>query len=460
MKENLKILILDDEKYIRDELKESLTDNDFSVLLADRPSTAFDLLRINNIDIVVLDINLPEKDGIEVLKEIKENYSETEVIMITAQTNIDYAIKAIRYGAADFFLKPFSIADVLVAIKKTERFRQLNRHLSNVVLANKILSENIREDTKIIGNSQKIIEVLSLMSKIAKFPGSNILIRGESGTGKELVAHGIHNLSKNKNEICYAVNCAAIPGNLFESELFGHVKGAFTGAISNKIGCFELTQNGTLILDEITEIPMSLQAKLLRVLEERSFSKVGSHKMIKINSTVIATTNKDIKKMVRENKFREDLYHRLNSFYIEIPPLRERKEDIKLLINYFSKEITKKLKKKSKKIDKSVYDLLEHYYFPGNIRELKNILERVIIINNDEIIGKGDFDFLNINSNQSNGLENYDLSFNERKLIIKVLQKCSGNKLQAAKLLNISWQSLDRRLKKHNISIKHLTKIQ
>jgi len=456
MNNNLTILIVDDEQYILEELSESLIDRNFEVLIADRPSKAFEILNEHKVDIVILDINLPEMDGIQVLQKIKQDFRELEVIMITAQSEINYVLSALREGAADFFLKPFSINDVLLSIKKTERYQKLNLKLNETIITNQILTKEFRANTKIVGNSQAIVQVFSLMNDVSKYPETNVLVTGESGTGKELVARGIHNLSSKHKEICYAVNCAAIPEHLFESELFGHEKGAFTGAASAKTGYFELTRKGTLILDEITEMPLNLQAKLLRVLEERTVARIGSHHQIKLDSRIIATSNRDIKKLIEEKKFREDLYHRLNSFQIEIPPLRERNGDIALLIDFMNKTICHKLKKHPIQIDKSVYELLCRYAFPGNVRELKNIMERALILSKSKLLTGKDFDFLNLDSSQ-NWVEilDLDLSSNERKLILLALERCNGNRLQAAKLLNITWQTLDRRIKKYGIVIEN-----
>jgi DNA-binding NtrC family response regulator len=461
MNNNLSILIVDDEQYILDELSESLTDRSFIVQTADRPSKAFNILKKDEIDIVILDINLPEMDGLQVLKKMKQDFSGIEVIMITAQSEINYVLTAMREGAADFFLKPFLITDVLLAIQKTERYKKLNQKLNQTILTNQALTKEIRENTKIVGNSQAIVQVFSLMNDVSKYPETNVLVTGESGTGKELVARGIHNLSSKQIEICFAVNCAAIPEHLFESELFGHEKGAFTGAVNSKIGCFELTRKGTLILDEITEMPLNLQAKLLRVLEERTVARIGSHHQIKLDSRIIATSNRNVMKLIEENKFREDLYHRLNTFQIEIPPLRDRTGDIALLIDFMNKTISYKLKKHPVQIDKSVYELLDNYSFPGNVRELKNILERALILCKMDILIENDFSFMNQNSpKNSSEFQDFDLQSNEKKVILLALERCSGNRLKAAKLLNITWQTLDRRLKKHKIVIESNSTIQ
>ncbi len=458
---DLNILILDDDRLIRKELEESLTDYSFQITTSEKPSDALRIISESVIDILILDIDLPEMSGLEVLKRVKQEHPYVEVIMITGHSDMDFAIQALRLGAADFFLKPFSIAEVVIAIKKTERFKRLNSELNFAVQQNRTLLASRQKEVRISGRSKQTLHVLAQMNQLSQFPETTVLITGESGTGKELIAKGIHNLGERKNEICHAVNCAAIPENLLESELFGHMKGTFTGAIETQIGCFELAKNGTLILDEVTEMPLHIQAKFLRVLEEREVSKLGSHRMIQLNSRIIATSNRNLQELVEKGEFREDLYHRLNVFHIHVTPLRERKDDIPDIAKTLTLELCKKLRKTTVKLDNSAMHYLQQYDFPGNVRELRNILERVLILSRTGFLSSGDFDFLKSSlQSQNQATPDYNLMNNEKRLIMEALKACNGNKKHASKLMGITWQSLDRRIKKHNISIHTTSTIQ
>ncbi|MCK4695329.1 MAG: sigma-54-dependent Fis family transcriptional regulator, partial [Candidatus Cloacimonetes bacterium] len=315
-----------------------------------------------------------------------------------------------------------------------------------------VVSDELQNQTgfKIIGRSPQIRNVIKLMKKIAETDDTSVLILGESGTGKDLVARGIHYFSSRKNKAFYPINCPAIPDNLFESEFFGHKKGAFTGAIEDKTGCFEMANNGTLLLDEITEMPFNLQAKLLRIIEDKKVKRIGCHREIPVNVRVIAASNQDIEKLINENKFRKDLYYRLNSFVIKIPPLREHKEDIPLLLDYFLHHFSKKLKKDILQIDNKVVDKLIDYSFPGNIRELKNIVERAVILCDSKTLHFKCFSF----DSQKVDIEeerSYDLALIEKNLIQEALEKTNYKKSEAIKLLNISRHSLDGRIKKYDL---------
>ena len=347
----LKILIVDDEKRYRDEIGEYLIQNNFSVFKASLPSEAFEILQKNDIDIIILDIRLPEMDGIKVLKKVKESFPGIEVIMVTGHGDMQRVIESMRFGANEFITKPFSLLDIQSAIKRTERFIAIENKLEEAERHYSLVSKELYEriGNRIIGNSPSIESIIESMTKVANSNNTTVLITGESGTGKELVARGIHYISARKDNYFYDVNCPAIPENLFESEFFGHKKGAFTGAIENKIGCFEKSNRGTVFLDEICDLPIIMQSKLLRTLEEREIRQLGSHKKITIDVRIIAATNKDIKTLCEEGKFRIDLYHRITSFVIHISPLRERKEDIPLLFEYFVKYYSTKMKKHIKK---------------------------------------------------------------------------------------------------------------
>jgi len=455
--ENLKILVLDDERVFRDEIKEFLENDDFEVHLAAKPSEAFDILKQTEIDIIILDLKLPEMDGITVLQKVKELYPDVEVIMITGHGDMDAVIQAMRYGAVEFFPKPFRLIDMKAAIQRTKRYISLNFKYKEVEHSYALVSKELRESVgyEIMGTSKAIKQVVDLMTKVAKAASTSVLITGESGTGKELVARGIHYLSSRKNAYFHAVNCSAVPDTLFESEFFGHKKGAFTGANDEKIGWFEIANGGTLFLDEIVDMQQSMQSKLLRVLEDKKIRRIGSNTDVSVDVRIIAATNQNIQKLLEENKFRNDLYYRLNSFEIFIPPLRERREDIPILLDYFLKLMAQKLNKKVPAVDSSVVKALTAYNFPGNVRELRNMVERALILSDggklslkffaglpmveDEIVLDHDVE------------EQFDLDESEKRLIIKALQKTDYKKVEAAQLLNITRQSLDRRLEKYGI---------
>jgi DNA-binding NtrC family response regulator len=457
--EKIKILVVDDEKRVREEIGEFLVENKYHVYKAGLPSEAFTILKENKIDLVILDIKLPEMDGISALKIIKENYPEIEVIMISGHGDMTSVIEAMRNDAADFFPKPFRLLDINLAIQRTTRYLNLNLKYKELEKNYSLLSKEIQKNVghQLIGKSQAMRHVISMMSKVAEVDNTTVLIIGESGTGKELVARGIHFMSKRGSKYFHSVNCSAIPETLFESEFFGHRKGSYTGAIEHKAGWFEIANNGTLFLDEIGDMPLSQQAKLLRVLEERKVSRIGSHEMINVDVRVITASNQELKKMSNEKQFRLDLYHRISSFIIEIPALRERKEDIPLLINYFIDFYAERLGKVIKKVDPNISKELTAYPFPGNIRELRNLVERALILSENGHLKLSDFQLGSVEpilkiDNLSTGEEIWDLERAELRLIKRALEKANNNKSKAAELLNISWQSLDRRMKKFEIS--------
>ena len=459
--DKLKILVLDDEKRVRDEIEEFLIGRKFKVFKAGLPSESFEILKKQKIDIVILDIKLPEMDGIQVLDEIKSQYPEMEVIMISGHGDMTTVIDAMRNGASDYFQKPFRLLEINSAIERTKRFIELNKKFKEYKQSYDILSKELQKDIghRLLGSSKAIKDTVNLMTKVAKADTTSVLITGESGTGKELIARGTHYLSNRNKQFFYSVNCSAIPESLFESEFFGHKKGSFTGATEDKVGWFEIANNGTLFLDEISDMPLNQQAKLLRVLEDKKVSKVGSHTAKSVNVRVIAASNQNLEKMVVEKKFRADLYHRLCSFIIHIPPLRERKEDIPILLKYFIKNYSNKMKKSFTQVDDNIFSTLSNYSFSGNIRELKNMVERAVIICDDDILSLKHFQsFGNLyeeplnTQEESNNENDFDLENTERNLIKKALEKTNYNKSKTSELLKISWQSLDRRMKKFGLS--------
>ena len=448
----LNLLIVDDEKAYRENIEEFFSHSNMKTFSAELPSLAFDVLKKNKIDIVILDLKLPEMNGIEVLKEIKKLHPEIEVIIITGHGDMDSVIKAMRLGAIDFFTKPFRLIEVQNAIERTKKFIYLQKKLNEVEMNYSLVSKELKEKfgNNIIGNSKEIKKVLNLMAKVAKAGNTSVLITGESGTGKELVARGIHSLSYRKDHYFYAVNCSAVPENLFESSFFGHKKGAFTGANEDKKGWFEIASEGTLFLDEIGDMPASQQSKFLRVLEEKKIRRVGSHIEIPADVRIIAATNKDAKKLITNNVLRTDLYHRLSSFEINIPPLRERIDDIPLLVDYFIELFSVNLKKNIKGINKIALEKLMAYDFPGNIRELKNMIEKAVILCDGDKLSAGYFGFAN-EEYPPEIKDSFNLQLIEKNIIEKALQKTRFNKTKAAKLLNITRQALDRRIEKYRL---------
>jgi DNA-binding NtrC family response regulator len=457
--EKVKILVVDDEQRVRDEIAEFLVENKYQVFKAGLPSEAFTILSENRIDLVILDIKLPEMDGISVLKIIKETYPDIEVIMISGHGDMGSVIEAMRNDAADFFPKPFRLMEINMAIQRTTRYINLNVKYKELEKNYSLISKEIQKNIghQLIGKSEAMRNVISMMAKVADVESTTVLITGESGTGKELVARGIHYMSRRSKQFFHSVNCSAIPELLFESEFFGHRKGSFTGAIEHQAGWFEIANKGTLFLDEIGDMPLSQQAKLLRILEERKVSRIGAHDMINVDVRVITASNQELKKMSQEKQFRLDLYHRISSFIIHLPPLRERKEDIPLLVNHFINFYSERLGKQVKKIDPHIARDLSDYAFPGNIRELKNLVERALIISENGYLKLTDFQIGKAEPQSKAdqilaGEEIWDLELAELRLIKKALEKSNNNKSKAAELLNISWQSLDRRMKKFDVS--------
>lgn len=458
--DTLKILVLDDEKVFREEIREFLENDGFTVLLAAKPSEAFGIFADNEIDILILDLRLPEMDGLEVLKSVKAQYPEVEVIMITGHGDMDAVIQAMRHGAVEFFPKPFRLLDMRAAIQRTKRYINLHTELKEISQTYTLVSKELIESVgnEILGKTPGINQVIDLMSKVAKADNTSVLITGESGTGKELVARGIHYLSDRKKSYFYAVNCSAIPDTLFESEFFGHKKGSFTGANEDKAGWFEIAHGGTLFLDEVVEMQPAMQSKLLRVLEDRKVRRIGSSVDIPVDVRIIAATNQDINKLLESGRFRTDLYYRLNSFEIKIPPLRERKEDIPILLDYYVKLLSQRLGKKINGIDTAISRIMMSYNFPGNVRELRNMVERAIILCDGNKLTLKNFTGLTPSSEQTSptstiGEEIFDLDLIEKIVIMKALEKTGYKKAETAQLLNITRQSLDRRLEKYEINI-------
>jgi two-component system nitrogen regulation response regulator NtrX len=372
------ILLVDDEENILETLTGILEDEGYQIITASSGESALKKISETSPDIVLLDVWMPGIDGIETLKSLRENNKDVCVIMISGHSSIDTAVHAIKLGAYDFLEKPLSLDKVLILVRRALEKQHLEQE--NIALKN-----TISQQEKIIGENHKIIDLRDKIAKAAMSQG-RVLVFGESGTGKELVARALHNGSNRKNNNFIEVNCAAIPHELIESELFGHEKGSFTGAFESKKGKFELAHEGTLFLDEIGDMSLATQAKVLRIIETQEFQKVGGSKKIKVDVRIIAATNKDLDEEIQKGNFREDLYFRLNVIPVYVPPLRERKSDIPLLVNYFLNNFARQYGQKQKKISKSTLHSLMEYDWPGNVRELKNTIEHFVIMNPAEII--------------------------------------------------------------------------
>jgi DNA-binding NtrC family response regulator len=454
----LNILIIDDDPIYR-RLSSSILKEKFNVFTEETPSAGFQVLKNQKIEYVICDYRLPEMDGLDVLARIKVDYPQVEVIMISDSGDMNTVIEALRRGAVDYFKKPFTPSDIWMSIEKTRKFSELKKSYHSEKNKNSELKKIVDSEfgVEMIGSSKIISDTKNQMRMVAQTPDTSVLILGESGTGKELVARGIHNLSKRKDEFFGAVNMSAIPENLFESEFFGHKKGSFTGAISDKAGWFETANKGTLFLDEIGEMTPNLQVKLLRVLEDRTYTKVGTQTSNCFDIRIIAATNKPIELISSGKEFRLDLFHRVGTFIIYLPPLRERKGDIPELVKYFVDMFSRKMAKNINHIQPQVYELLKNYNFPGNIRELRNIIERAVILCFDDTLRVESFSLMNtFGAHETSEVcfDTYNLEEIERQTILKALEVSNYNKSEAARLLNIEWNALYRRMQKFNITIK------
>jgi DNA-binding NtrC family response regulator len=466
--QQLNILVLDDDPIIRNLLRSMLNDK-AKVTAVEKPSLAFEFLKKQPVDILISDFMLPEMNGLQVLEKVKSDYPEIEVIMISAEGDINTVIGALRKGAVDYFKKPFKSEDIWIAIERTRKFSELNANLTSFKNKTRYLQNAINEKIgeNIVGKTPSIMEIKRQMQMVANTHDTSVLILGESGTGKELVARGIHQLSSRKDDVFGAVNMSAVPESLFESEFFGHKKGSFTGAVADKAGWFEMANKGTLFFDEIGEMEQSLQVKLLRVLEDRKFTRIGTQKEQSFDIRIIAATNKTVDEMSSGKNFRADLYYRLSTFTIYLPSLRERKDDIPLLIAYFFSSLVKKMGKSIKQVHPEVLAMLKGYHFPGNIRELRNLMERAIIIcEGDEIIPSNFPQIVQpdhivkpssahpseaVSGATTDSAPVLDLKEVERITILKALEITGYNKNEAAKLLNLEWNALYRRMQKYGI---------
>ena len=454
----IKILILDDEKQFTEELGGFFVGSNYEAFDANTAEEGKKILNNNEIDILILDVRLPGVNGLDILKEVKIQYPGMEVIIISAHGDMDTVIKAMRLGAFDYLRKPFRYIDIQIAIERTQKYLQMQRRLKQMEEKNSLISKTLEKkiDRQFIGVSPQILEVFEQAITAANYPEANVLITGESGTGKENIARIIHYSSIRKDHIFCAVNSSAITETLLESEFFGHKKGSFTGAITDKMGFFELCNQGTLFFDEIADMPFNLQAKILRATEEKVITRVGDTNQILTDFRIISATNHDIDKRVEEKKFRLDLFHRLNTLHIHIPALRERPEDIKPLLIHFVDVYATKFNKPKLHISREVFDALLKYDFPGNVRELRNMTERAIILCKGNLLGINDFPVKpqKISSyGEHADSDSVNLKIHEIKMIRKALQSCKYNQKAAADMMGITRDALIRKMKKYDISV-------
>jgi len=445
----LNILVLEDEKRLLDEIAEYLEANSFNAYKAQRPSTGMRVILQEEIDIAIIDVRLPEYNGIEFLKKMKQTKPDIEAIMMSGHGDVEIVIEAMRSGAYDFLQKPFAPLDIKVAIERTGKFVRLQSTCNT--LYDEIMSIG---DVRLIGVSQAIQKTADMIEAVSGNTDRPVLITGESGTGKELVARLIHLHSKRKMARFVPVNCAAIPQQLSESEFFGHIKGAFTDARDKRRGFFRTADKGTLFLDEIGDMPYELQTKLLRVIEEKVVQPVGSDEEIPVDVRVLCATNRRIDGLLADNRFRLDLYHRISVFDVHIPPLRERPEDIPVLVSYFLESLSEKMGKKPLQPDADSLEALRSYDFPGNVRELKNIVEKAVILGRNPVV-------FEIPSGHQRGahtssfaeLPTLRIDELEKRAIEAALAETGGNMTKAAALMGISRQALDRRILKYGIPV-------
>jgi two-component system response regulator HydG len=441
------ILVIDDDKAMRDACFQILSRQGYRVELAASAKQGLILLERLSFDTILLDLVMPDMDGLETLKKIKALDPEIQVVIITGYGTIQSAVESIKAGAFHFLSKPFVPDDLRNLVSRALEKRRLD--LENLYLRQELKSKD--ERNVLVYESDAMSRILDMIARVAP-TDSTVLITGESGTGKGLVARKIHQLSQRSRRPFITVDCGTLVETLFESELFGHVKGSFTGADANKVGKFELAQNGTLFFDEISNIGLEVQAKLLRAVEERKISKVGSHRVITVDVRIIAATNKDLTKSIKDGSFREDLFYRLNVVLIQMPPLRERKNDIPLLVQYFLEKYNARLRKDIRGISPDALDLLVRHDWPGNVRELENTVERLVVLSPGPYLEPADLVFagtiLTPAAESPAGVSLKDL---ERHHIIHTLQHYDGHKSETARALGIDRKTLREKLKRYNI---------
>lgn len=468
--QKLSILIVDDEMELRKSvisiLQNTISEVSFDILEADNGKSAIEIFEKHDIDVVLMDVRMPEMNGLEALRLMKESDPRTFVVIMTAHSNLQDAITAIKDGAYDYVEKPVNPSRLTEIFRKALEAREM---VSSLALSNPIFDDDV--DSEFVGSSQKMREVFGLIYKLCKVD-TTVLVRGENGTGKELVAKAIHFNSPRKSGPFVAINCGAIPENLMESELFGHEKGAFTGAVERKIGKFQLANSGTLFLDEIGELKPEMQVKLLRVLQERKFLPVGSNREVKTNARIVAATNRNLEKMIEDGTFREDLFYRLNVMPIFLPPLRDRKDDIGPLVQSFIKKFSKNFDSPIQGISGAALEVLKNHKWPGNIRELENSIERAFVVEAtnhiqieslpETVRGLSDEKNLENEGDFTPSEGNYEgpLDFEifkeqaEKDFIMSALKANKGRINQTVAQANIPKNTLLRKIKKYGINVE------
>ncbi|MBW1844186.1 MAG: sigma-54-dependent Fis family transcriptional regulator [Deltaproteobacteria bacterium] len=455
-----RILIADDEKLIRWSLRKNLLSAGYEVLEAEDGQQALEMVEDEGADLLLLDIRMPHKTGLEVLAHMAEHNPEIPVVLMTAFSSVEGAVDAMKRGAFDYLMKPFNHDEVLLVVQKALHATRLQRELALLQQQHQI--EFGTED--FVGKSEKMREVCRLINKIAASTATTVLVLGESGTGKDLAAKAIHYSSNRADQPFVNITCSALPEQLLESELMGHEKGSFTGARERKRGLFEVADGGTIFLDEIGDMAAGLQAKLLRILEEKSFRRVGGTKDLQVDVRIVAATNRNLEQAVREGAFREDLYYRLMVIPVDIPPLRERLEDIPLLITHFIDRFNVEFRKKTLGLTSDAMECCEQYGWPGNVRELRNVVERAMILENKEFLDLEDLPhalrapFESFDGSGSTGRTGtaafelpdggYGLREMEQQMVRQALEKTEGNQSRAAELLDISRDSLRYKMRK------------
>jgi two-component system response regulator PilR (NtrC family) len=454
-----RILVVDDEESIREFLEIMLKKEGFEVSLAEDGAQAKDMILKKSYDMVISDLQMPNMNGIELLKFVKDSAPDTVFMMITAFGTTETAVEAMKMGAYDYITKPFKIDEVRMNINNALKSRNLE--VENRSLKKELVKEYSFQN--IIGNSPAMHQIFDLIKRVSQAP-TNILVTGESGTGKEVVAKAIHFNGPLKDKPFVTINCGAIPENLMESEMFGHKKGSFTGAVTDKAGLFEVADGGSLFLDEVGELPVTIQVKLLRAIQERVIRRVGATEDMKVDVRIIAATNRNLEEMVQKGTFRQDLFYRLNVINIRTPPLRERKEDIPILAQHFLKKYNEKLSKNIGGISVDAMEILKKYDYPGNVRELENMIERTVALEGgNTILPESLPPMVNTSSGRKMASsheievtnEGVDLDKVmgqiEKELLIKAIHTAGGVKKKAAKLLNITFRSMRYRVEKYNL---------
>ncbi len=458
----VKVLVVDDEESIREFFEIMLKREGYDVLTASNGAEALERLKKERVDLVISDLQMPELSGMQLLQGAKEIDPELVMIMITAFGSTETAVEAMKLGAYDYVQKPFKIDEVKIIIRQALEKRSLR--MENAVLKRELGTKYAFDN--IIGSAPPMLRIYEMVKRVANTK-SSVLITGESGTGKELIARAIHFNGPLKDKPFVTINCGAIPENLMESEMFGHKKGSFTGAIADKKGLFEVANSGTIFLDELGELPLPMQVKLLRVIQEGTFKRVGGTEDITVDVRVISATNRNLDNEVRAGRFREDLFYRMNVIQIHCPPLRERREDIGMLANHFLEKFAKGLGVEVKRIGNEAMEALKRYHYPGNVRELENVIERTVALEPGAIIlpeslprhlldaqqpsaGPLDANKIEILADQGIDLEKLTADF-ERTLLTKALQQAGGIKKRAAKLLGISFRSMRYRVDKYGL---------